>query len=172
MEPESQILRIYPDRRWCALHTRARHEKKVAGVCEGLKVPHYLPLYIHHTFSGGRSNTFHLPMFPGYVFSALAPGDITHLKRTNSVAQRIETTDEDGLLKDLDNVMRVEASRIELEVGGVLQAGQRVQVICGPLAGVIGVVIRYKNRTRLQISIGAIQQFILVDVKRDDLVPL
>ena len=34
----------------------------------------YLPLVTRRTFSGGKVNTFHLPMFAGYVFAALAPG--------------------------------------------------------------------------------------------------
>jgi transcription termination/antitermination protein NusG len=169
---EASLLQPHPDRRWCALHTRARHEKKVGAACAALKVPSYLPLRIHRTFSGGKVNTFLLPMFPGYVFAAVGPGEITHLKRTGSVAQRIETADEPGLLRDLSNVLLFERAEIESAEAARLEPGQPVMVMAGPLAGVTGVVVRYKNRTRLQISVGAIGQGVLVDVAEDHLLPV
>jgi len=169
---EPNLIQPYPDRRWCALHTRARHEKKVAGVCESLGVPSYLPLRIHRTFSGGRVNTFQVPMFPGYVFAAIASGEITELKRTSSVAQRIDTLDEPALLRDLVNVQVVERAGIEAAETRRLEPGQRVLVVAGALSGVTGVVVRYKNRTRLQIVVGAIAQGILVDVAEEMLVPV
>jgi transcription antitermination factor NusG len=167
---EEGPLRLYADRSWCALHTRARHEKKVAAACQRLELPSYLPLMIHRTFSGGKVNTFHLPMFSGYVFAALAPGDLATLKRTNSVAQRIEAPDQPALLADLRNVARVEAAQLEIQTAATLRRGQRVMVVSGPFAGVTGTVLRYKNRTRLQIAVGAIQRAIILDVSRDDLV--
>ncbi len=168
-EANSSVLQPHPGKIWCALHTRARHEKKIVGICTSLKLPSYLPLYIHRTFSGGKTNTFHLPMFPGYVFAALGPGDITNLKRTNSVAHRIDAPDETRFLADLQNVYRAENSQMELELNPLLQKGQPVVVIRGPLSGTQGVVVRYKNRTRLQISVTLIRQAILLDIHQDDL---
>jgi transcriptional antiterminator RfaH len=165
------VLAPHPGRRWCALHTRARHEKKVASACELIHVPVYLPLRINRTFSGGKANTFHVPMFPGYVFAALAPGETGELKRSNSVAQRIDTDDEAGLLRDLVNVRTVEQARLELELSTSFRRGQRVVVTEGPLTGLTGVVVRKKNRQRLQVAIEAIHQAILVDVPADALAP-
>jgi transcription antitermination factor NusG len=169
---ETSLLRTYPDRRWCALHTRARHEKKIERACGLLGVPSYLPLRIHRTFSGGTTHTFHLPMFPGYVFAALAPGEAGELKRTGSVAQRIETADEAALLRDLINVLAVERARVEASQPRRLEAGQQVVVTAGPLCGVTGVVVRHKNRSRLLVVVGAIGQGILVNVAEADLLPV
>ncbi len=171
-DPEDALLHLYEGREWCALHTRARHEKKVAAVCQGLRVPCYLPLRLHRTVSGGKLNTFHLPIFPGYVFAALAPGETSELKRTNSIAQRIEARDQQGLLCDLANVQTIERAQVELEASPILDEGQRVLVARGPLAGVTGRVLRHKNRHRLQVVVDAIQQALLLDVERDDLIPL
>lgn len=166
------VLQLYPGRGWCALHTRARHEKKVAGVCQGLRVPCYLPLRLHRTFTGGKVNTFRLPIFPGYVFAALAPGEVSELKRTNSIAQRIDARDQEGLLRDLGNVARVVRAQVELEASPILSEGQQVMVTRGALAGVTGLVVRHKNRHRLQVMVEAIHQGLLLDVDRDDLIPL
>jgi transcription antitermination factor NusG len=170
--PDGSVLQLYPDRGWCALHTRARHEKKVAGVCQGLGVPCYLPLRIHRTVSGGKLNTFHVPIFPGYVFAALAPGEASDLKRTNSIAQRIVARDQPRLLRDLANVVMIERAQVELESSPILEPGQHVMVTRGPLAGVTGTVVRHKNRHRLQVVIEEIQQAILLDVDRDSVIPV
>lgn len=170
-DDEHQLLRPYGERRWSVLHTRARHEKKVVAACQRLAVPVYLPLRISRTFSGGKVNTFQVPMFAGYVFAALRPGEMTELKRTNSVAQRIETGDEEGLIRDLRGVHTVELAQLELELSPTFRRGQRVLVTEGPLAGVRGVVVRYKNRSRLQVAVEAIHQAILVEVSESALVP-
>jgi transcription antitermination factor NusG len=170
-EEEHPLLQPHEGRHWCALHTRARHEKKVHAACERLGVPAYLPLRISRTFSGGKVNTFQVPMFAGYVFAAPGPGEIAELKRTNSVAQKIDAEDEAALLRDLRSVYMVEQARIELELSPTFRRGQRVLVTEGPLAGVVGVVVRYKNRTRLQVAVTAIHQAILVEVAEAALVP-
>jgi transcription termination/antitermination protein NusG len=168
----TELLAPHEGRSWCAIHTKARHEKKIAAFCGGLRIPCYLPLALHRTFSGGKVNTFELPMFPGYVFAAVAPTDWLPLKQTNSVAQRIETRNETGLLRDLSHVRILELARVELAAATTLRRGQRVVVIAGPLVGVEGVVVRQKNRTRLQVAIEAIGQGLLLDIERDALVPL
>jgi transcription antitermination factor NusG len=141
-------------------------------VCEALRVPCYLPLRVHRTVSGGKVNTFHLPMFPGYVFAAVSAADWLPLKRTNSVADRIEARDEAGLLRDLQNVLTVERAQVDLVTAATLKPGQKVIVASGPLAGVTGTVLRYKNRTRLQVVIEAIGQAVVLDVDRDSVVPV
>ena len=168
----TELLVPHPDRRWCAIHTKARHEKKVAAVCTGLGAPSYLPTIIHRTFSGGKVNTFELPMFAGYVFAAVGARDWLPLKQTNSVAQRLDTRDEPGLLRDLAHVRTIELAHVELALATTLRRGQRVIVPAGPLAGVEGTVIRYKNRTRLQVFVETIGQGVLVDVPQDALTPL
>ena len=172
VDPGHQGLRLYEGRRWCALHTRARHEKKVLGTCQRLELPAYLPLRISRTVSGGKVNTFQVPIFAGYVFAAPAPGEIAELRRTSSVAQKIDTLDEPGLLRDLRGVHAVEQAQLELELAASFLRGQRVMVTQGPLAGVVGVVVRHKNRKRLQVAVEAIHQAILVDVSQTVFVPV
>ena len=171
MSDDEPLLQPHDGRRWCALHTRARHEKKVAAACQVLQVPAYLPLNISRTFSGGKVNTFHVPMFAGYVFAALQPGQLSELKRSNSVAQRIAAEDEVALLRELRGIRIVEQAQLELELSPTFRRGQRVVVTVGPLAGLSGTVVRYKNRHRLQVTVAAIHQALLVEVAEDALAP-
>jgi len=111
-------------------------------------------------------------MFPGYVFVALAAGELLHLKRTNSVAQKIEAADEEALVYDLRSVQRIERTNLDVVTSSKLEDGERVKVLRGPLAGITGSILRHKNRTRLQIVVEAIRQAVIVDVAAEDVVSL
>lgn len=52
-----------------------------------------------------------------------------------------------------------------------LQAGRRVRVVRGPLAGMEGIVVRRKNRTRLVLSFDLIQRSMAIELDEDDLTP-
>jgi len=66
----------------------------------------------------------------------------------------------------------VERAGLEVELSPTFRRGQKVLVTGGPLAGVTGVVVRQKNRRRLQVSVEAIMQAVLVDVAAEDLAPV
>lgn len=158
------VLVSHEGRKWCAVHTRARHEKKVEAACGALHIPSYLPLQLSQTYSGGKVNRFHVPVFPGYVFAALSAGDLYQLKRTNSVAQKIEPRDDGPLIADLLNVRRVERAHVALQLTSTFTKGDRVVVIEGPLVGTQGLVVRYQNRTHLVVAVQAINQAIMLEV--------
>ncbi|MBV5337002.1 MAG: hypothetical protein J0653_03205, partial [Deltaproteobacteria bacterium] len=52
------------------------------------------------------------------------------------------------------------------EEGAILEAGQLVKIKSGPMEGLIGKMIRYRNRHRLIIQIDAIGQNISLSVPR------
>jgi len=168
----SSFIVAHSDRRWCVLHTRARHEKKVCLACQSQGIPCYLPLRTHRTFSGGKVNTFLLPVFPGYVFAALGQNDFSSLKRTQSVAQRLDPPNQKQFIIEMNRVYQVEQTGMQIECAETLSMGQAVMVKSGPLSGLIGKVVRYKNRTRLQIEIAAIQKGILIEISRKNLVTM
>src|SRR5262245_13822753 len=55
------------DEKWWVLHTRPRTEKALARSLHAGGVPYFLPLYERTWRTGGRLQTSHLPLFPGYV---------------------------------------------------------------------------------------------------------
>ena len=53
-----------------------------------------------------------------------------------------------------------------------LTAGRRVRVIRGPLAGMLGTLVRRKGRTRLLVTIELIQRSAAIEVAADDVEPI
>lgn len=53
-----------------------------------------------------------------------------------------------------------------------LPAGRRARVVQGPLAGMEGIIVRRKNRSRLVLSFDLIQRSMAIEMDEGDLVPV
>jgi len=158
---------------WYALFTRSNHEKKVAAYCADRRLEHYLPLYssIHH-WSNNRKAEVHVPLFPGYMFVRItekerirvlsAPGAI-HLVGTGCTPVAIPDSEIDLLQTSL--------KLHRFEPYPYLAVGAKVRVRSGALAGMSGVIVRYKNTFRVVLSIELIQQSVALEIDSSDLEP-
>jgi transcriptional antiterminator NusG len=61
------------------------------------------------------------------------------------------------------------AAEMPIITGQRLQPGDRVMVVIGPFAGVIGTFVRYRNQGRVVVNIEALGQFAGVDVQEEDI---
>src|ERR1700686_822783 len=57
----------HDESRWYAAHTRANHEKRLAGQLSERSVEYFLPLYECVRRWKDRRVTLQLPLFPGYI---------------------------------------------------------------------------------------------------------
>lgn len=55
-----------------------------------------------------------------------------------------------------------------ITTGSRLRKGDRVMVLNGPLAGVIGTFVRYRGKGRVVVNIKALSQYAGVDVEEKD----
>jgi len=150
--------------RWWVLHTRARNEKHVASMLAEQHVRHYLPLVkVHHTYSKAKV-TFHVPLFPGYVFLCGEHGDCDKARRTNRIAAILHVADQDRLRAELWHICRVVEGGKAVELFPVLQVGQRCRITRGALQGVEGIVVRHGGRCRMYLSVSTLGQSAMVEV--------
>src|ERR1700687_1115579 len=63
---------MYDESRWYAAHTRANHEKRLAGQFAERSVEYFLPLYECVRRWKDRRVTLQLPLFPGYILVRIA----------------------------------------------------------------------------------------------------
>ena len=63
------ILAIARERRWFAVYTTCRHEKRVAQHLEQREIEHFLPIYrTQHTWKDGSRVMVDLPLVSGICF--------------------------------------------------------------------------------------------------------
>ena len=153
-----------PAKRWYVLHTKSRHEKKLAHRCAQLSVRHYLPLRRRITGRRGRRHIADVPLFPGYMFSYLDRMDHYRLLRTGHLAHALTVVDQEGLLNDLRNIKLASDQRALLEPASIIRRGQRVRIMDGPMIGLEGVVRSHKGRYRLILAIDCIQQAVACEI--------
>lgn len=157
--------------RWYAAHTNANHEKRVAEQLGIRGVEHFLPLYRSLRRWKDRTVKLELPLFPGYVFVRMALRERLRVQQVPGVARLVGFGGLPTELPEADMAaLRTGLSRgVCAEPHPFLTIGRRVQVRNGPLAGLQGILVKRKKRSRLVVSLELIQRSVAVELEEADL---
>jgi transcriptional antiterminator RfaH len=146
------------ERSWHVVHTRSRQEKALARQLGAGRIPFYLPLIRRRLRSGGRTTVSHVPLFPGYVFVLANREERWSVVSTRRVVRPLEVADQAGLWHDLRQVQRLITSGAALMAEDRWQAGVRVRIRSGPLAGLEGQILRGVSGRRFIVQVDFIQR--------------
>jgi transcription antitermination factor NusG len=157
---------------WFAVWTKSRQEKVTAAMIQSLGVTNFLPLRTESRQWSDRKQTVNVPLFSGYLFvrMSLSDGSKRRVLQVPGVAGFVGNSHGPLPVPDdqIEAVRTVIERRIECTVHPLLEEGDKVRVLRGPLAGMEGRLIRSNSLTRLVISIGMIHRSLAVQVDRDD----
>lgn len=165
-KPVAPVLVVDNSPRWYAVYTWARHEKAVARHFDERGLTYFLPLYQAVHKWNKRSCRVSLPLFPGYVFVQTGVRDryqplqvpgVLHFAGTSTAP--IPIADE-----EIDALRRVLICGKDVGPHPYLSAGNLVQIVAGPMAGLRGIVQRTKSGNRFVISVETIRQSIAVEL--------
>ncbi len=156
---------------WFALYVRVRHERKVEMQLTNKGFETFLPSYISRRKWSDRFKDVDLPLFPGYVFCRMAMRDRAAVLSAHGVvrivgfgAQYIPVDDSEILA-----LRTAIAAGLPCEPVPYVSVGERVRIVAGPLAGVEGIMLEFRNRHRLVLSITLLQRSVSVEVDRSQL---
>lgn len=157
--------------KWYVAYTSANHEKRVAEQLGARAIEHFLPSYASVRRWKDRRVTLQLPLFPGYVFVRMELRNRLQILQIPSVARLVGfggvptplPPDEIDLLRaGLDNGVRAEPHPY-------LNVGRRARIQHGPLAGLEGILMRWKGSWRVVLSLELIQRSVAVEVDASNL---
>jgi len=157
---------------WQALFLNPRAEKKVADVCRAHGIPFYLPLQTLTRIHQRRKVTVQMPLFPGYLFAAVAPDDKLKLLQTNHVLRFLVPHRPLSLLRDLVQLRRALLADPSLRPVQALSRGRRVRIVNGPFQGMEGMVSRLSGPMRVVITVEMIGMGVAVNAETDQVEPL
>jgi transcription antitermination factor NusG len=160
-----------PSEQWFAAYTFSWQEKRVAQHLSTRRIEFFLPVYKEmNRWKNGQRMLIEKPLFPGYVFVKI---DCTERVRV------LELPGVHSIVGAGRNPIPLPYEEIEtLQRGApilncrphpIVKTGERVLVRKGPLEGMIGIVIRQKNSTRIILSLDLIMKGIAVEVDGQDL---
>jgi transcription antitermination factor NusG len=148
--------------RWWVVHTRARHEKRVADLLAAGAVSHFLPLIARP--AARARHACELPLFPGYLFLWGTPGDCRAAHATNRIAAVLAVDDQGRLEQELRHIYRVVSASIPVDLYPAIQVGRRCRVRTGPLTGIEGTVARRRDISRVFLAATFLGQSAVIEV--------
>jgi transcription termination/antitermination protein NusG len=157
---------------WYALRTRSNFEKHVVSELALKGVDHYLPCLREIRWWKDRRKEIEEPLFRGYVFTRFADNPVNRLQvlktlgAVNILGQgaQIEPIPD----AEIDSIRAMLAANVRCFVHPFLREGCRVRVRRGPLKGLEGLLVRFKNDARLVISVNLLSQSVAAEIDIGD----
>ena len=156
---------------WYVLHTRSRFEQVVFDGLEKKSLETFLPKITVMSKRRDRRKKIRVPLFPGYVFtrSDLNAHERLEIVKTIGVVRLVGNKDGPISIPDeaIDSLRIMVAVDSPVETGTRFRKGDRVMVVEGPFAGVVGAFVRYRGFGRVVVAIEALGQYAAVDVPEE-----
>jgi len=159
--------------RWYAIHTRARHEKRVEARLLECGISTFLPVVRQVHRWSDRRKVIDLPLFSCYVFVSIVPSAKTRLTvlRTDGVIGFVGVRGEGTPIRDaeIESVRLLLSRSVPFAAYPFLKIGQRVRIRGGSLDGIEGVIADGNGDHKLVVSVELIQRSIAVTVEGYDI---
>jgi len=158
---------------WYAVHTMARHEKRVAAQFEEKRVRTFLPL-LHqiHRWSDRRS-IVEIPMFSCYAFVRMVQSSDERLKvlRTPGVLGFVGNERRGTAIPDeqIESLRKVINENVPCFPHCFISAGKRVRIRGGALDGVEGIFMLQGDDQSLLVSVELLSRTVSIRVEGYDI---
>ena len=167
--PESRGVSTQPQ--WFALWTRSRHEQVVRDQLERKTIDAFLPTITRWSRWKDRKKKIDWPLFPGYCFARFDPADALPILKCTGVVNIVSFDGKPAPIPDyeLDSVRLLVGSELQYDPCPMIREGMMVEVMHGPLKGVVGRLMRKGAHARLVLSVDLIGQAVSVEVDAADI---
>lgn len=169
--PPVESVRLLHGQWWVA-HTKSRNEKALAHDLKAQEIGYFLPMTWKVSRRTHRTIKSLLPLFGGYLFFCGDENQRVALLQTNRVANLLEVSDQDGLVRELVRFEQALRVGVPLVPHKYLRKGQWCRVIAGPLLGLEGIVVQTKGDVRLVLQINMLGQAASVEIDIDMVEPV
>jgi transcription antitermination factor NusG len=166
--------RVSPPDQWFAIWTRSRHEQVVREQLVHKRIEAFLPTITRWSRWKDRKKKIDWPLFPGYCFARFDPADSLLILKCTGVVSIVSVEGQPSPIPEyeLDSIRLLVGSSLQFDPCPLIREGMMVEVVHGPLRGVIGRLMRKDtHRARLVLSVDLIGQAVSVEVDAADVKP-
>jgi transcription antitermination factor NusG len=155
---------------WYAIWTRSRHEQVVREQLERKGVDAFLPTITKWSRWKDRKKKIEWPLFPGYCFARFNGDDRLPILKCTGVVNIISFNGDIAPIpeQEIEGIRRLVQSDLQYDPCPLIREGMTVEVVHGPLKGVVGKLIRKGTHARLVLSVDLIGQAVSVEVDAAD----
>lgn len=156
---------------WYAVQTRSRHEKIVRGHLERQHIEPFLPTITQVSQWKDRKKKVEFPLFAGYCFARLGPGeDRFRILQCPGVVRIVGSHERPEAVPDqeIESLRLLVTQSYPHAVHPYLKEGAVVEVVRGPLKGARGRLVRQARDCRLVLSVSLIQRAVAVEINAAD----
>lgn len=142
---------------WFAVYTAPRAEKKVKERLDAESIENYLPLRTETRIWTDRKKKISFPLIPGYIFVRVSPEEFVKILNVPGIITFLKEKSVPASIPE--NQIRRLRLMVEHAVDEVefltrpLQVGDKVQVKCGELEGLIGDLIETRGKYKIAIRL-------------------
>jgi len=162
-------MKIITDiKKWHAVYTRSRAEKKVLLELEFQGIEAYLPLQRKLRQWSDRKKWVEVPLISGYIFVNIIRKEYDKVLQTNGVVTYVRFEGKAAVIPDIQiEFIKKMLSQSEVNVDVLPQLfnpGDIVEVTSGPLIGLKGTLVSYKGKKRVAVQIQQLNLSLMVDL--------
>lgn len=156
---------------WFAVWTRSRHEKAVEENLSRKAIEVFLPTITRWSRWKDRKKRIDWPLFPGYCFARVEPDRILSVVSAPGVASVVAFDGKPAAIPDqeIEAIRRLVTSGLQYDPCPLIKEGALVEVVHGPLKGVVGRLDRKERHARLVLSVDLIGRAVSVTVDAADI---
>jgi len=158
---------------WYVLHTRSRFENVVNDGLIKKSMEVFLPKVQVRSKRRDRKVMIRVPLFPGYLFVKTNLEPVEHLEIVKTVGVVRLIGNKEGPVSvpsdTIDSLKIMVKGDNTVTTGTRFRKGDRVIVVHGPFAGVMGTFARYRGKGRVIVDIEALGQYAGVEVSEEDI---
>jgi transcriptional antiterminator NusG len=158
------------DLAWYAIWTRSRHEQVVREQLERKGYDTFLPTVPRWSRWKDRRKKIDWPLFPGYCFARFQSERRLPVLTCSGVVSIVSFNGDIAPIpeQEIDAIRRLVESDLQYDPCPLIREGTIVEVIHGPLKGVIGRLTRKGAHARLILAVDLIGQAVSVEVDAAD----
>ncbi|NEW83209.1 MAG: UpxY family transcription antiterminator [Mariniphaga sp.] len=160
---------------WYAIRVKSRSEKKVQSDLIEQSIETYLPLQKKLRQWSDRKKWVEMPLISGYVFVYISRKEYEVVLKTYNVVSYVFFEGKAAIIREADiNLLKRMLGQVEVELEITVEhfkPGQMVEIIAGPLCGVIGELIDFKGKNKVALRIPPLGYTVLVEAPGKNLIP-
>jgi transcription antitermination factor NusG len=141
---------------WWIARVRSRQEKALADDLQKLDIEYYLPMYVKRTRrkDTNKLRKSILPLFAGYLCFSSPRTSLTAVFDTGRTCSILSVLNQKRLISELNWIYLSNKKGLTIEPAQrTMEKGTRIKVIDGPLSGYCGLLVKYKNESKLILTV-------------------